>query len=235
LQPFIKKKQEKPHDQHQQDPPEIIPNPVSGVDVISISGEVTAEVVSVTPDTTATIPNTDAAATEKNNLVAQLLQQGVHHKVAIRLAHAQPADVIRKAIARLPKVPTNNPVGYLVAEISRGGYKDPDPTKPLRIIRDEVANLRQAERERDRQAKELSSARVATALEKFTQLPQEQQAGILQELEHQAQAEGFSRLPGWNKSHPAYSGLLAEILAKCQANAQIGSRPCMANANQWQK
>ena len=241
LQPFIKKQEN--HDQHHRpDPPETIPNPVSSDDVIITSGEVTAEVVmSDTTDTTNTdaateknnlvaqllqqgvhpkvamsdttdTTNTDAA-TEKNNLVAQLLQQGVHHKVAIRLAHAQPADVIRKAIARLPKVPTNNPVGYLVAEISRGGYKDPDPTKPLRIIQQEISDQRQRERERDAEAKELSSARVATALEKFTQLPQEQQAGILQELEHQAQAEGFNRIPGWSESHPAYSGLLAEILA----------------------
>lgn len=213
LQPY-RKKNRKPHDHHQQDPPEIIPNPVSGDDVIITSGEVTVEVVSDT---------TDTVATEKNSLVsqllAQLLAQGVNGRMAARLVTSQPADIIQRALERLPRVATKNPAGYVVAEIQAGGYKDPDPTKPLRIIRDEVANLRQAERERDREAKELSSARVATALEQFEQLPQEQQAGIIARLEHQAQAEGFNRLPGWSENHPAYSGLLAEILANRHATA----------------
>jgi hypothetical protein len=208
LQPYSKKQEN--HDQHQEVSSPDIPHPVSD-DVIPISGEVVK--TDVTPDT----PVITSSPTAKNNLVSQLIQQGVHAKVAIRLATTQPADVIQRALARLPKVATNNPVGYLVAEISRGGYKEPDPTKPHRIIQAEISDLRQRERDQDREAKELSSARVSSALEAFAQLSSPHQAGILAQLEHQADTEGFNRIPGWGKSHPAYSGLLAEIIAKCHA------------------
>lgn len=152
---------------------------------------------------------------ELGRLVAQLTELGVHHRVAVRLANTQTPEVIASAIARLPKVPTTNPAGYLVAEISRGGYKEPDQTKPLRVYHDEIHRLRQAERDKDAEAKEQSTRKVASALDEFAQLPPEHQAEIHAQVDRQAHAEGFTRLfPDWGRSHTVYQGLLAELVAK---------------------
>ena len=164
----------------------------------------------------------DTAETGRR-LVAQLIKQGVHERVAARLANTQPAEVIASAIARLSKVTTNNPAGYLVAEISRGGYQEPDRTKPLRVYHDEVHRLRQAERDRDADAKEQSTRKVASALDQFAQMPPEQQSEIHAQVDRQAHAEGFTRLfPDWGKSHTVYQGLLAELVAGRIATAWPG-------------
>ena len=151
------------------------------------------------------------AMPETGRLVAQLIEQGVHAKVAARLATTQTAEVIASAIARLPKVATTNPAGYLVAEISRGGYKEPDRTKPIRVIQEEIHRQRQAERERDVAAKDQASMVTASILDRFAQLPDDHQAEIREILRKKVESENlFSRFPSWGESTPGYSALLAE-------------------------
>ena len=149
---------------------------------------------------------------ETGRLVAQLIEQGVHARVAARLATTQPPEVICAAIARLPKIATNNPAGYLVAEISRGGYTEPDRTKPIRVIHEEIHRLRQSERNQEVEAKNQASQATANALDRFRQLPPEQQAEIRRQVDDQAQAEHFTGIPGWGQNHPTYRGLLAEVV-----------------------
>ena len=165
-----------------------------------------------------------ARSAEQGRLVAQLTDLGVHERVAQRLAQTQTADVIASAIARLPKVDTKNPAGYLVAEISRGGYKEPDRTKPLRVYHDEIHEKRKAEREREAEAKEQSSRTTTDALDRYAQLLPDHQAELTAALHHQAHAEGFTRLPGWSESHPLYRGLLAELVAEWITRNTAASR-----------
>ncbi len=158
---------------------------------------------------------------ERSRLVTQLKEQGVHARVALRLVQAQEPRVIAKALARLPKVETQNPAGYLVAEISRGGYQEPDKTKPIRAIHDEIRNLRQAERDREAQERERSSEKVSQAVDQFSQLPTPTQQQLLQQVRQQAEKENFTKIPGWSESHPAFRGLLAELLAQCPERVLI--------------
>ena len=167
-------------------------------------------------------PQPPARSAELGRLIAQLIEQGVHERVAVRLAKTQTPEVIASAIKRLPKVATTNPAGYLVAEISRGGYKEPDRTKPIRVIQDEIHRQRQAERERDAEAREQSSAKVAQTVDRFALLPPDHQAEIRDRLRRQAEAEGFTRLPGWSQDHPVYRGLLAEMVAEWIPSALPG-------------
>jgi hypothetical protein len=167
-------------------------------------------------------PQQPARSAELGRLIAQLIEQGVHERVAVRLAKTQTPEVIASAIKRLPKVATTNPAGYLVAEISRGGYKEPDRTRPIRVIQDEIHRQRQAERERDAEVREQSSAKVAQTVDRFALLPPDHQAEIRDRLRRQAEAEGFTRLPGWSQDHPVYRGLLAEMVAEWIPSALSG-------------
>lgn len=149
-------------------------------------------------------------------LVNQLKSYGVTEFVAFKLAKTHSEEIITQALSRLKQVQAQNPAGYLVSEISRGGYGQPikDTTRAIREEHAKINDLRRQERQQEEQAKEQSANRVARLLDQFAQLSPDQQRPLLSELHQQAQQEGFSRLPGWAESHPTYRGLLAEIVAR---------------------
>ncbi len=165
--------------------------------------------------------NSSIRIDERCRLVSQLKELGVHERVALRLVQAQESSVIARAIAHLPQVTTQNPVGYLVAEISRGGYREPDKTKPIRMVHEEIHTLRQAERDREAQERARSSEKVSLAVDQFSQLPATTQHLLLQQVHQLAEVENFTKIPGWSESHPAFRGLLAELVAQLPGQVLI--------------
>lgn len=74
-----------------------------------------------------------------------------------------------QAIARLKHVALENPAGYLVSEISRGGYGDmkADKTAAVRLEQQKIQGLRRAQREKEAQDREQSSSRVGNLLHRL--------------------------------------------------------------------
>ena len=113
--------------------------------------------------------------TLRAGLVARLKGLGVDEFMAYRLVKSSSAEIITRAIDRLKTLTPTNPAGYLVSEITRGGYRDKvDPHKAQREFHREVHQKRAAERQKDDQEA----------------LKSQQQA------EHQAKAPGTSGARG---------------------------------------
>lgn len=150
-----------------------------------------------------------------NLLADQLREWGISEFMAHKLARSHTPEVIFQAISRVKQATVENPAGYLVSEISRGGYGQPvkDPTKATRLDHEKIQSLRRTVREQDEQAREQASSRVLTVLQHFEEFSLARQTDILTQLQAQANLEGFTRLPGWGETHPLYRGLLAEIVS----------------------
>ena len=148
-------------------------------------------------------------------LVDQLKRLGVSEFMAHKLTREKSPETIVQAISRLKHVPLENPAGYLVSEILRGGYGEmkADKTAAVRLEHQKIQDLRRSQREREAQEREQSASRVGNLLHRFELLPAEQQEKIRHEALLQAQREGFIRIPGWGESHPLYRGLLSEVVA----------------------
>jgi len=160
-------------------------------------------------------PPASPAKAASSALARRLQDVGVNAFMARRLAgmHAEPQ--IEAALKRLHLVPgIQNPAGYLVAELSRGGYAEPvDPLRAATDRQEKVHQMRQAERQAADEERLASNARQVTApLEHFQDLPTADQSAILLQLEDRARAEGFDKLRGWGPSHPVSVGLLAELV-----------------------
>lgn len=151
-----------------------------------------------------------------HSLVNALRELGVNQFVAYKLVKSQPADKIAAAIERVKRVKTENPAGYLVAEIQRGGYAAlVDKTVATRRLHEEIHQRRQVERELEQVENDQVHAQTLTALERYERLPADDQAELRRQVELQAQAEGLSaRVRGWSESHPVFRGLLSELVAR---------------------
>ena len=153
-------------------------------------------------------------------LTQQLVAAGVSEFMAHRLSKAHAPEMIAQAIDRLRHVKVENPAGYLVSEILRGGYGQAviDTAKVQREEREKIHQLRVHQRDQEQAVREQSSLQVAQKLEFFESLALEQQQKLRLQVEIQARQEGFLRLPGWGTSHPAYRGLLSELIGKLEAD-----------------
>ncbi|MBS2033585.1 hypothetical protein JST97_01245 [bacterium] len=151
-------------------------------------------------------------------LTEQLKSAGVSEFMAHKLTREHPPEMIALAMERLKQVRPENPAGYLVAEVLRGGYQTlrVEPEKVQREQREKIHQLRVEQRERELQQRDEGALRVAQKLEFFEQLSVEHRNFLKLRVESQALSEGFTRLPGWGVEHPAYRGLLAEVLAAWQ-------------------
>lgn len=167
--------------------------------------------------TTSTQPKSaddETSSSKQGGLVAQLVSLGVHDKVAARLVRTQAEETIQTALQRLKVLVPHNPAGYLVAEISRGGYSSViDRTKAQRLLHAEVKAQRELEKDRQAIEQQKSQQKVLSALEAFERLPSGVQASLLSQLHEQAEKEGFTRVRGWGEEHPVYRGLLAELIS----------------------
>lgn len=167
---------------------------------------------------------TDVPAPPEVNrsLVKQLQELGVTQFMAYGLTKKHSAEKIEAALARVKTIKPEKPAGYIVAELQRGGYgtASVDKTRAIRESHEQLHERRKRERELEEQLKELKHEQTLTALEFFECLPAGDQAAIRTEVEQQARTEGFWRLPHWNQEHPAYRGLLSELVRKRYANVQ---------------
>ena len=164
-------------------------------------------------------------ANTRPGLVDQLKRLGVSEFMAHKLIREKSPETIMQAIARLKHVALENPAGYLVSEISRGGYGEmkADKTAAVRLEQQKVQEIRRSQREKEAQEREQSASRVSDLLQRLDLLPLDQQDKIRQEALLQAQREGFVRIPGWGESHPLYRGLLSEVVAAA-VGAQLSTR-----------
>lgn len=148
-------------------------------------------------------------------LVSQLMHLGVNEFMAHKLAKNAPGEIIEKALERVKTIQTTNPAGYLVSEISRGGYQEkPDPNKAQREFHREIHVKRQKERELTEQANQVAQTRTEQLMQSYRDLPTSRQTELTEQVRQQAQLEGFTKLPGWSEEHPAWRGLLIETLSK---------------------
>ena len=151
--------------------------------------------------------------TLRTGLVARLKGLGVDEFMAHRLVKTSSAEIITRAIDRLQTVAVTNPAGYLVSEITRGGYRDRvDPNKAQREFQREVHEKRLAERLRENQQAQKSQEQADLLLAQFAALPTELQLDFRHQVQEQAEREGFTRMRGWGETHPVWRGLLAELL-----------------------
>lgn len=152
-------------------------------------------------------------------LTRTLISAGVSEFMAHKLTKSHAPEMIAQAVDRLQHVQVENPAGYLVSEILRGGYGQAvvDKAQAQKQEREKIHRLRVSQREKDELARERSSQRVVQRLEFFESLAPEQQQKLRVEVEIQAQQDGFVRLPGWGPSHPAYRGLLSELVSALEA------------------
>lgn len=152
------------------------------------------------------------------SLADQLKIWGVSEFMAYKLTRNHNEEVIFQALSRVKQAAVENPAGYLVSEILRGGYGQPikDPTKAARLDHEKIHHLRRTEREQEEQAREQASSRVSAILHRFESLQPDRQRELCSQLQAQAQQEGFTRFPGWGETHPLYRGLLAEIVARSE-------------------
>ncbi|ODT73392.1 hypothetical protein ABS71_07245 [bacterium SCN 62-11] len=151
---------------------------------------------------------------QRSTLSKRLVQLGVSEFMAHKLVRERTPEMIAQAVDRLKVVQVENPAGYLVSEILRGGYglAVVDKGKLQREEREKIHQLRVSQREEVQAQREQSSQRVAQKLDFFESLGPEQQQRLRVKVEMQARQEGFLRLPGWGPEHPAYRGLLSEVL-----------------------
>lgn len=151
-----------------------------------------------------------------SSLADQLKSWGVSEFMAYKLTRNHDEGLIFQALRRVKQTAVENPAGYLVSEILRGGYGQPvkDPTKAARLDHNQIHDLRRTEREKEEQAREEASSRISALLNRFESLPPDRQLDLCTQLQSQAQEEGFNRFPGWGESHPLYRGLLAEIVSR---------------------
>lgn len=139
--------------------------------------------------------------------------------MAHKLVKDHVPEMIAQAVERLQHVQVGNPAGYLVSEILRGGYGQAviDKAQVQREEREKIHRLRVSQRQQEQIQREESSSKVAQRLEFFELLPPEQQKRLRLQVDIQARQEGFLRLPGWGQGHPAYRGLLSELLGRLEA------------------
>ena len=151
-----------------------------------------------------------------SNLTDQLKSWGVSEFMARKLTRNHNEGVIFQALGRVKQAAVENPAGYLVSEILRGGYGQPvkDPTKAARLDHEQIHHLRRTEREEEERAREYASSRISALLSRFESFPPDCQRELCTRLQAQAQQEGFTRFPGWGENHPLYRGLLAEIVSR---------------------
>ena len=149
-------------------------------------------------------------------LTDQLKSLGVSEFMARKLTRNHNEGVIFQALRRVKQASVENPAGYLVSEILRGGYGQPvqDPTKAARLDHEKVHHLRRTERQEEERAREHASSRILALLSRFESFPPDRQRELRARVQAQAQQEGFTRFPGWGESHPLYRGLLAEIVSR---------------------
>lgn len=156
---------------------------------------------------------TPTPGNEQGLLVAQLKQLGVNEIMAYRLVKTSSDEVIRRALARVKTIQTTNPAGYLVSEISRGGYQaKPDATKAIRLVHQEIREKRQLEKLQIELQRETAQAKADRLWIAFEGLPRTRQDELKRLVHDQAVREGFSRLAGWGETHPAWRGLLQELM-----------------------
>lgn len=159
--------------------------------------------------------------TLRAGLIARLQGLGVDEFMAHRLVKTSSAEIITRAIDRLQTVAVTNPAGYLVSEITRGGYRDRvDPNKAQREFHREVHEKRLAERLRENQQAQKSQEQADLLLAQFAALPTELQLNVRGQVQEQAEREGFTRMRGWGEAHPVWRGLLAEFLRQNGGPAQ---------------
>ena len=178
-------------------------------------------------------PRTDSKPV--SSLTRQLLDVGVNQFLARRLVQTNSEELIQAALARLQvSTAVRNPAGYLVAELSRGGYVAPvvDPLRQAKEKHEKIHEVRQQERSREQAEREAANvAMVTKPLTLFESLPQMDQEAILAALDAQAEAERFTRVSGWSAEHPLYKGLLAEITQRFalenETRASICSDTCL--------
>lgn len=154
------------------------------------------------------------SAAPQGLLVTQLKQMGVNEIMAHRLVKTASEEVVRNALARVKTLQTSNPAGYLVSEISRGGYQTrPDKTKALRQVHQEIHEKRQLEKQKAELQRESDQAEAQRLWLAFQNLPPERKAGLKRQVHDQAVTEGFTRIPGWGEEHPAWRGLIQELMS----------------------
>ena len=156
-------------------------------------------------------------------LTQKLISAGVSEFMAHKLSKSHAPEMIAQAVERLQHVQVENPAGYLVSEILRGGYGQAvvDRAQLQREEHDKIHQLRVTQRQQEEALREQSSLRVAQQLEFFELLTPEQQQKLRLEVEIQARQDGFIRLPGWGPSHPAYRGLLSELISGLEAELKL--------------
>lgn len=158
-------------------------------------------------------------SSERFALTQQLIRAGVSEFMAHKLVKGHALEMVAQAVERLRHVQVENPAGYLVSEILRGGYGQAvvDKSQVQREERDKIHQLRMSQRQQEQTQREESSLKVAQKLEFFELLSVEEQNTLRLQVDLQAREEGFLRLPGWGQGHPAYRGLLSELVSKLEA------------------
>lgn len=158
-------------------------------------------------------------SSERFALTQQLIRAGVSEFMAHKLVKGHASEMVAQAVERLRHVQVENPAGYLVSEILRGGYGQAvvDKAQAQREDREKIHRLRVSQREEEQIQREESSLKVAQKLEFFELLAAEDQKALRLQVDLQAREEGFLRLPGWGQGHPAYRGLLSELVGKLEA------------------
>lgn len=155
-------------------------------------------------------------------LVAQLKQLGVNEIMAHRLVKTASEEVVRNALARVKTLQTSNPAGYLVSEISRGGYQTkPDSTKAIRQVHREIHEKRLLERQLEQKHHDAAQTRAEQLWQAFAQLSPERQADVRERVHKQALQEGFTRIPGWSEEHPAWRGLVQETMSRAETSREL--------------
>lgn len=155
-------------------------------------------------------------------LVTQLKQMGVNEIMAHRLMKTASEEVVRNALNRVKTLQTSNPAGYLVSEISRGGYQTrPDSTKAIRQVHREIHEKRLLERQLEQKHHDAAQARAEQLWQAFAELSPERQADVREQIHKQALQEGFTRIPGWSEEHPAWRGLVQEAMSRAETSRDL--------------
>jgi hypothetical protein len=170
-------------------------------------------------------------------LVDELKESGVHEFRAWKLAKKSTTLIVETAIARAKISKPDNPGAAIATEIEAGGYgrlpartahpglsEDATQNHSLQALHEKIHHLRQAERASEELERERSSEKVGQAVDRFAQLPPTTQQQVLNQVYKRAYEEKFTKMRGWGESHPAFRGLLAEVMAQVMALDGIPQR-----------
>ena len=140
-----------------------------------------------------------------------MVKLGVDELQAHRWAKERDESVILRALHHAQG--KDNPAGHLVAELQRGGYAEaPDRSRQIRDSHEKMHRRRADERRSEMQERQVAAERANHVLSRWQSMPVADRERIRSQLDEAARRERFDRLPNWGEDHPAWQGLLLELL-----------------------